>query len=237
MSRKHEMKHYLIFGASSSIGIELINLLQTEGALITAQGNRFTSQIPSCKKILTHHFTQENYTEFSKQLEPDTSFDGLVFLLGKTDFTYFSNMSNNLWQTIIFENLSLPALLTKEFSKKLKNDASIVFISSAIADLGAEGMSHYAAAKAGLEGLTRSLAREFANRKIRVNCVSPHLIETRQTQSIPPKHKSGFINKSLLKRIGQPRDVASAINYLLSEDSSFLTGQILKLNGGSYFVN
>lgn len=237
MNNNHENKHYLIFGASASIGISLVEQLLLEGAILTVQGDRFVSEIPPCHQTIAFHFTPDNTKEFIKQTSPKIMFDGLIFLLGKTDFTFFSKMSKDTWESTLFNNLTLPALLTREFYSRLNEDASIVFISSALADIGAEGMTHYAAAKAGLEGLTRSLAKELSNRKIRVNCISPHLIETRNTQKMSKKHLAKFINNTLLKRSGRPIDVANAIKFLLSGEASFITGQIIKLNGGSYFVN
>lgn len=233
MLQNLNQKHILVLGASSSIGLATCALLAERGAVLTAQGNTAFGKIPQSYNPIQFEFTTGNCADFAAQLG-EAPFDGVVCLLGKTDFTFFSNMTEPAWSSVLNANLTVPALALASVQDRLVEKSSVVLCSSALADLGENGMSHYAAAKAGLEGLMRSLAKEWANRKIRVNAVSPHLIETENTRQLPAKKKEAFKKKTLLGQLGEASDVAEAIAYLLSDASKFATGQILRLNGGSY---
>lgn len=225
-------KLILVLGASSSIGLSLCDILIKQGASLVTQGNKNVSNIRAEFKPIAYEFNEKNLDEFCFQLK-NFSFDGVVMLLGKTDFTYFSNMTMEKWNDVMFTNLSLPAMLIAKLSKQLNENASIVFCSSALAKIGENGMSHYSAAKAALLGLTVSLAKEFAHKKIRVNTVVPHLIETKNTNKISDKQKEIFKKRTLLKRLGKASDVSAAITFFLSSNSAFITAQQLDINAGS----
>lgn len=227
------MKRVLILGASSSIGLALIDSLRGKYDIF-AQGNNNYKEIPHDINSIRYAFTEQNIDGFIQQFS-DQSFDAIVSLLGKTAYSFLSTTSLDEWNDVLFQNLSLPSILIAKLAKNLNQEASIVLTSSALADIGEVGMSHYSAAKSGLFGFTKSLAKELSYKSIRVNCLVPHLIETRNTEKLSAEKKSLFINSTQLKRIGKAEDVANAIEFLLSEKSNYITGQLIRLNGGSYF--
>ena len=110
----------------------------------------------------------------------------------------------------------------------------IVNITSVVAEAGNAGQSNYCAAKAGLIGLTKSLAHELASRNVTVNAVAPGFIETDMTGSLPDEHKARITESIPLKRMGKPEDVAAAVKFLASEEAAYITGHVLDVNGGMY---
>ena len=110
----------------------------------------------------------------------------------------------------------------------------IVHISSVVGEAGNPGQSIYAASKAALLGATKSIAREYASRGITVNAVTPGFIETDMTASLPEQAKTAVLSQTPLARFGKPEDVAAAVLYLVSDEASFVTGQVLRVNGGMY---
>jgi 3-oxoacyl-[acyl-carrier protein] reductase len=109
-----------------------------------------------------------------------------------------------------------------------------VNISSVVAESGNPGQANYVASKAGLIGLTKSLAQELASRNITVNAVAPGFIETDMTASLSQELKDGMLSRIPLKRFGKAEEVAAAVKFLASEDASYITGQVLRVNGGMY---
>ena len=145
------------------------------------------------------------------------------------------NMSYEEWDLVIKTNLTGVFHVTKAALEIMPDGASIVSISSIIGMNGNFGQANYAAAKAGIIGFTKSLAKEAAKRNIRVNAVAPGFIETEMTKSIP------FIRKVIvkqfipLKRLGNVNDVANLTAFLLSDDSRYVTGQVIRVDGGLMF--
>jgi 3-oxoacyl-[acyl-carrier protein] reductase len=110
----------------------------------------------------------------------------------------------------------------------------IVNISSVVGSIGNAGQTNYAAAKAGVEGLTRSLAREVASRNVTVNCVAPGFIDTAMTQGLPEMARKLLLDQVPMKRLGTPDDIASAVRFLAGDAASYITGTTLHVNGGMY---
>jgi 3-oxoacyl-[acyl-carrier protein] reductase len=100
--------------------------------------------------------------------------------------------------------------------------------------MGNAGQANYAASKAGIMGFTKSVARELASRNVTVNAVAPGFIETEMTAQLPEKAKEAFLAQIPLGRAGQPEDVAQVVKFLISEEASYITGQVIHLNGGMY---
>jgi 3-oxoacyl-[acyl-carrier protein] reductase len=110
----------------------------------------------------------------------------------------------------------------------------IINMASVVAELGNPGQASYSASKAGLIGLTKTLAREYASRGVTVNAVGPGYIDTDMTRNLPDKAKEFMLNQVPLGRIGQPEDVAAAVTFLCSDEAAYITGQVLRVNGGMY---
>jgi len=115
-----------------------------------------------------------------------------------------------------------------------KKHGRIINLSSVVAEAGNPGQAVYAASKAGIIGLTKTLAREYATRGITVNVVAPGFIETDMTAGLPAEAKTSFLDQTPLGRAGTVEDVAAAVHYLASDEASFVTGQVLRVNGGMY---
>ena len=110
----------------------------------------------------------------------------------------------------------------------------IINLSSVVAESGNPGQAVYSASKAGIIGLTKTLAREYAKRGITVNAVSPGFIETDMTSSLPEAAREGILTQTPLGRIGRPEEVAAAVLFLASDEAGYITGQVLRVNGGMY---
>lgn len=140
------------------------------------------------------------------------------------------------WDLTLNINLSSVFRLTKLCLKRMLKErrGRIINISSVIGSIGNAGQTHYSAAKAGLDGFTRALARELAGRNITVNAVAPGFIETDMTRALPAEHRSAYQAQIPLGRFGSPEDVADMVLFLAGERSGYVTGQILHVNGGMY---
>ena len=145
-------------------------------------------------------------------------------------------LKNEDWDETININLSATFRLTKLCLRRMLKErrGRIINISSVIAAIGNPGQSHYGAAKAGLIGFTRSLARELASRNITVNAVAPGFVETDMTRALPEPQRHAYLAQIPLGRFGSVEDVANAVIYLAGSQGAYLTGQTLHVNGGMY---
>jgi 3-oxoacyl-[acyl-carrier protein] reductase len=149
--------------------------------------------------------------------------DGLVFRMKAED-----------WKSVIDVNLSSAFYTSKAVSRHMikKQSGSIINVSSIVGVIGNAGQCNYSASKAGLIGLTKSLAREVASRNVRVNAVAPGFIKTKMTDKLNESQQEALLNQIPLKRMGEPSEVASVILFLASDMSSYLTGQVVHITGG-----
>jgi 3-oxoacyl-[acyl-carrier protein] reductase len=145
-------------------------------------------------------------------------------------------MSLEEWQKVLDINLSASFLVARTVGRDMirKRSGSIVNMASVVGIHGNGGQANYSASKAGLIGVTKSLALETASRGVRVNAVAPGYIATDMTAGLPDKVKEAFIEKIPLKRMGTPQDVANAVLFLASDDSVYITGQVLPVDGGMF---
>lgn len=151
--------------------------------------------------------------------------DGLAVRMKKDD-----------WDTVIGTNLSGAFLATQQVLLSMMRErwGRIVNISSVVGESGNAGQANYAASKAGLIGLTKSLAQEMASRNITVNAVAPGFVDTDMTAGLPAEYKEELLGRIPLKRLGTPEDVAAAVRFLASEEAGYITGHVLNVNGGMY---
>ncbi len=163
----------------------------------------------------------------------------LVNNAGITRDGLMARMSESDWDLVLDTNLKGAFVCTKAVLRGMMKNrwGRIINISSVIGFLGNGGQVNYGAAKAGMIGMTKSMAREFASRNITVNCVAPGYIATDMTSDLTEDIKEAILAQVPLGTLGNPEDVAGAVAYLASSDSDYMTGQVLHVNGGMYMGN
>ncbi len=168
----------------------------------------------------------------SKDIHPDV----LINNAGITRDNIMLRMQEDEWDNVIDVHLNGQYLLIKSFIKKMVKSrwGRIINISSTSAALGNKGQANYAAAKAGIEAMSRSLARELGSRNINVNCVAPGFIETDMTKEISERNEDFLTSQIPLGRLGKPNEIAEVVNFLVSDQANYITGQTLHVNGGLY---
>ena len=168
----------------------------------------------------------------SKQIYPDI----LINNAGITRDNIVLRMQEDEWDNVIDVHLNGQYLLIKSFIKKMVKNrwGRIINISSTSAVLGNKGQANYAAAKAGIEAMSRSLARELGSRNINVNCVAPGFIETDMTKEISRGNEDLLASQIPLGRLGKPDEIAEVVSFLASEQANYITGQTIHVNGGLY---
>lgn len=162
--------------------------------------------------------------------------DILVNNAGTNHDKSFSRMDEATWRTVIDVNLNGVFNCTKAFLEGMVTGGygRMINISSIVGQMGNFGQANYAAAKAGLLGLTKTLAREVAGKGITVNAVAPGFIETEMVTSVPEDVRERIRVQIPLRRFGKPEEVAKAVVFLASEDTGYITGHVLNVNGGMY---
>jgi 3-oxoacyl-[acyl-carrier protein] reductase len=173
---------------------------------------------------------------FGQVLSEHGRIDILVNNAGITRDQLLMRMKREDWDRVLEVNLSGAFVCTQAVLRPMMKQRSgrIVSISSVVGQMGNAGQSNYAASKAGLIGFSKSLAREVAARNITVNVVAPGLIDTDMTRALPPEVQAEWQSKVPLSRFGTPEDVAAAVCFLASDEASYITGQVLAVNGGMY---
>ncbi len=162
--------------------------------------------------------------------------DILINNAGITRDNIMLRMQEDEWDDVINIHLNGQYLLIKSFLKKMVKNrwGRIINISSASAALGNKGQANYAAAKAGIEAMSRSLARELGSRNINVNCVAPGFIETDMTKEISKGNEDFFASQIPLGRLGKSSEIAEVVHFLASDQANYITGQTIHVNGGLY---
>jgi len=156
--------------------------------------------------------------------------DFLVNNAGVTRDAFFQKMDEDMWQEVLQINLTGAFYCSKAALPHLSEGSAIVNISSVVGQMGNIGQTNYAAAKAGLIGFSKSLAKELSRKKIRVNAVAPGLINTDMTKTIPQKALDSILKMIPLGTIGEPEDIAETVLFLLQ--NAYITGEVVKVNGG-----
>ena len=239
-----EGKKALITGASGGIGKEIAKVLIEHNAEVCISG-RNHEELNALKKSLgkkCHVVTCDlsKKDEIIELIKKADEFMGHIDILvnnaGITKDNIFLRMSENEWEDVLNVNLNSTFNILKLITKGMvkRKYGRIINISSVVGVTGGAGQVNYSASKAGLIGLTKSLSQEIATRNITVNCIAPGFIETPMTEQLDDKRKDAILNSIPMNRIGKPKDLSSAIIFLASKESSYITGQTLHINGGLY---
>ena len=237
-------KNIIVTGATGGIGSSIVERLNQNGANILATGTRIEkleelkkkfNNIKILKFDISQHDKIEEFIENATK-ELGGSLDCTVNNAGITKDNLTIRMSLEEWSKVININLTSTFLMCKYSIKKmLKNKSGkIINITSVVGHTGNVGQANYTASKAGIVAMSKSLAIEYAKKNINVNCISPGFISTAMTDQIDEKFKETIIAKIPSNRLGKPRDIANAVNFLSSDQSDYINGETLHVNGGMY---
>ena len=239
-------KNIIVTGASGGIGSSIVKKLNEAGANILASGTRIEKLDDLKKKfekIKTLKFDISQSNKIEEFIENATkelggSLDCIVNNAGITQDNLAIRMSLEEWQRVIDINLTSTFLMSKFAIKKmLKNKSGkIVNITSVVGHTGNLGQANYTASKAGIIAMSKSFAIEYAKKNININCISPGFIKTDMTDKINDKFKEVIVSKIPSARLGEPDDIANAVLFLSSNQSSYINGETLHVNGGMYMA-
>ena len=243
---KSENQTAIVTGAGRGIGHAIALRLANEGARVAsvsrteANAKRTADEINASRADAAKYYAVDVADHAAVQevgaqiLEDFGKIDILVNNAGVTRDRLAMRMSIEDWDTVINTNLRGAFNFTQAIVRAMIKQRSgrIINITSVIGLIGNAGQTNYAASKAGLIGLTKSLARELASRNITVNAVAPGFIATDMTEVLPEELQKNITSKIPLTRVGQPNDVANAVAFLASAEANYITGQVLAVDGG-----
>ncbi len=239
----------LVTGASRGIGQAIARELGLRGAVVIG-----TATTDTGAGLITQDLQERRLKGCGMMLDVTdaTSVDAVIKAIsgefgspsilvnnaGITRDNLLLRMKDDEWMTIIDTNLTSVYRLSKAVLRGMMKaqHGRIISITSVVGVAGSAGQANYAAAKAGIIGFTKSMAREVGSRHITVNTIAPGLIETDMTQALPDEQRQGLVASIPLQRVGEPQDVANAVAFLASMDASYITGETLHVNGGMHMA-
>jgi len=239
----------LVTGASRGIGAAIAERLAAEGAAV---GVNYAGRADAAAGVVDRILTAGGR---AKAFQADVSdpvscaalvnsvveeFGGLDILVNNAGITrdgLLVRMSDEDWASVIDTNLSGAFYATRAAGKVMMKarSGSIITIASVVGLVGNAGQVNYAAAKAGLIGMTKSVARELASRNVRANAIAPGFIATDMTDALPETAREAAAATIAMHRFGTPEDIAAAVAFLASDDASYITGQVIAVDGGMTF--
>jgi 3-oxoacyl-[acyl-carrier protein] reductase len=239
-------KTALVTGASGAIGGEIARALHAQGATVTVSGTRkdaldaLAGELKQRVHVLPCDLADKSAVE---KLVPDAEakmqkLDILVANAGVNRDNLFVQMSDEEWDQVIAVNLTATFRLTRAAVKTMmrRRYGRIIGISSVVGFTGNPGQGNYTASKAGIVGMMKSVAAEYAKRNITANCIAPGLIASAMTERLNDKQREAIMARVPAAKFGAPRDVAAAAVYLASDEAQYVTGQTLHVNGGMAMI-
>jgi 3-oxoacyl-[acyl-carrier protein] reductase len=239
-------KTALVTGASGGIGGAIARALHGQGAAVTLSGTRADAleQLKVALGERTHVVAARmddaaDIDRLAKEAEAAMGrIDILVNNAGITRDNLSMRMKDEDWEKVLQVNLTGTFRLTRAVSRGMmrRRHGRVVNITSVVGVTGNPGQANYAAAKAGLIGMSKSLAQELASRSITVNCVAPGFIATPMTHVLTDDQKKGILARVPAERLGTPEEIAAGVVYLASDEAAYVTGQTLHINGGMAMI-
>jgi 3-oxoacyl-[acyl-carrier protein] reductase len=235
----------LVTGASGGIGEAVARQLHAQGATVVLAGRRhdtLTALAEALGERVRVEVAELTDPQAAEQLVAAADADGgpdvLINNAGLTRDNLALRMKDEDWQTVLEVNLTAAFRLIRAALRGMlrRRWGRIINITSIVALTGNPGQANYAAAKAGMIGMTKSMAAEVASRGITVNCVAPGFIQTPMTAALSEDQQRRLLERVPVGRLGDPADVAAAIGYLASEEAAYVTGQTLHVNGGMAMI-
>ena len=235
----------LVTGASRGIGQAIAKRLANEGYVVigtatseegAAAVNDYLQELGGAGRVLNVQDAEQINQLFDSIEKEFGNVQVLVNNAGITQDGLLMRMDDNAWERVLDVNLTSVFRTSKRAIKGMMKarQGRIINITSVVAAMGNAGQTNYTASKAGIEGFTRSLAREIGSRQITVNCVAPGFIDTDMTSELDEALIQSMLNAVPLARLGKPEDIAAAVNFLASEEAGYITGTVLDVNGGMY---
>lgn len=235
----------LVTGASRGIGQAIAKRLANEGYLVigtatsekgAAAVNDYLQELGGAGRVLNVQDAEQINQLFDSIEKEFGNVQVLINNAGITQDGLLMRMDDNAWERVLDVNLTSVFRTSKRAIKGMMKarQGRIINITSVVSAMGNAGQTNYTASKAGIEGFTRSLAREIGSRQITVNCVAPGFIDTDMTSELNEALIQSMLNAVPLARLGKPEDIAAAVNFLASEEAGYITGTVLDVNGGMY---
>ncbi len=252
MAGKLEGRVAIVTGASRGIGEAIALELAREGAIVAACSTKQEGSLPIADAVIAAGGKAKAYgVDVSDPTRVDEVVKSVIADFGRVDILVnnagitrdmlLMRMTDEDWDRVIDVNLKGTFNFIRAVSRPMMKNkpngsipagGAIVNITSVVGITGNAGQANYTASKGGVIALTKTVAKELGSRGVRCNAVAPGFIETQMTQSLPEEVKTKYMESVPLKRFGQPSDIAKAVSWLVSDDSSYVTGQILSVNGG-----
>ena len=239
-------KKALITGASGGIGVAIAKALHAQGATVGLHGTReerlqeIAAELGDRVHLFPANLSDADAVKaLAAKAEADLGgIDILVNNAGITKDGLFVRMSDDDWDAVLDINLKSVFQLTRDavYPMMRRKSGRIINITSIVGVTGNPGQGNYCASKAGMIGMSKSLAMEIASRKVTVNCVAPGFIETPMTDALNEKQRDAILGTIPAKRLGTGAEVASAVVYLASDEAAYITGQSMHVNGGMAMI-